>query len=162
MLTENQKTQTSIQERRKESLQLIKDLIKTRTEVLALYSRLAGNKPFDGNANQEIFDLLEEFCELLIDYTANAHFRLYRFIDDNKEKRKAVFEVADKTYPRIREITQTILDFNDKYDPQGNRDHGNSLNGLEKDLSTLGEQMAERIELEDQIIEAMSAGRVRH
>lgn len=163
MLTENPKVQRAMdeqmEERRAESHQLIKDLINTRTDVLALYSRLAGSKPFgDQEEDSEIYDLLEEFCQLLIDYTANAHFRLYRFIDVNKEKRQAVFNIADQTYPRIREITQTILDFNDKYD-QINRDQTTSLSSLENDLSQLGIEMAERIELEDKIIKAMSVSR---
>jgi len=164
MLTENQKAKSTMEERRAESHQLIRDLITTRTDVLAIYGRLAGSKPFgEGEDNDdEVFDLLEEFCELLIDYTANAHFRLYRFIDENKEKRQAVFDIANQVYPRIQKITQTILDFNDKYDPQVNRDERISLGSLEKDLSSLGVQLAERIELEDQIINAMSAGREIH
>lgn len=160
MITETHKVKGNIEERRAESLRLINDLIYTRTEVLALYSRLAGSKPFADTADEELHTLLEEFCELLIDYTANAHFRLYRFIDENKEKRAAVFNVADKTYPRIREITQTILDFNDKYDRQSNHDTKVPIAALEKDLSILGEEIAERIELEDQIIQAMSRGRI--
>jgi len=160
MLTENQNPQTHTQERRVESHQLIKDLISTRTGVLTIYSRLAESKPFvNQTEDDDVYDLLEEFCEVLIDYTANAHFRLYRFIDENKEKRQAVYNVANQTYPRIREITQTILDFNDKYDPQVNREQGIALDSLEKDLSALGVLMAERIDLEDKIIEAMSAGR---
>jgi regulator of sigma D len=54
--------------------------------------------------------------------------------------------------------TDSILDFNDKYDFQGNRE-AISLETLEQDLSRLGESIADRIELEDQLIQVLSMGR---
>ncbi len=162
MATDNQGNQP-LEERRSESHKLIKELIDTRTQLLALYSRLAGSKPFGDEIDDDLAELLDEFCETLIDYTADAHFRLYRFIDENKEKRKAILDLAEKIYPHILQSTQTILDFNDRYfqdnaeapaDGQKRR-----FDTLEADLSNLGEQMAERIELEDQLIEVMISSR---
>ena len=157
MLTGNNELQSRMEERRADSHRLIQELMNTRTEVLERYSQLAEQKPFDDSNSDTTFDLLTEFCELLIDYTASAHFRLYRYIDENKEKRKAVIDVANKVYPRICETTQMIVNFNDRYDPQTNDEL--SLQSLEKDLSDLGVEMTERIELEDRIIQAMSSGR---
>ncbi len=161
MATDNQDNQP-LEERRSESHKLIKELIDTRTQLLALYSRLAGSKPFGDEIDDDLAELLDEFCETLIDYTADAHFRLYRFIDENKEKRKAILDLAEQIYPRILQSTQTILDFNDRYfqdnteDSQGNRKR---FATLEADLSNLGEQMAERIELEDRLIKVMISSR---
>ncbi len=134
------------QERRR-SFAFIQRLVESRTEMLALYSRLAAMKPMDGNP--DVPPVLEEFCQDLIDYAANAHFQLYRYFAENNERRKEIYEVASEIYPRIMEITNIILDFNDKYDCG---DHCTKLDELEADLSMLGEHLADRIELEDRLI----------
>lgn len=147
-------TISSIQERRSDSHTQIQDLVSSRTDTLSKLTKLASIKPF--SPNTRVQGLLQEFCESLIDYTASAHFQLYRFIDERKERRKPVLEVADSIYPRIVSITQSILDFNDKYDCE---DHCDNLGQLEQDLSSLGEMLADRIELEDRLIQALTRGR---
>ena len=87
-----------------------------------------------------------------MDYAASAHFQLYRYIADNRERRQAVIAVAEKIYPRIVETTDAILRFNDKYESMS---LDNSVEFLDVDLSSLGETLAERIQLEDQVIRAM-------
>jgi len=139
-------------ERRTQSHNLIQDLISTRTEMLALYTRLAAKKPFTDDA---VAGLLQEFCEILVDYTASAHFRLYRFLDERTERRRAVLETAKGVYPRIVQTTQAIVDFNDRYETVENFTPAE----LERDLSWLGERLAERIELEDQLVEVLTAPR---
>jgi regulator of sigma D len=141
-------------ERRAQSHNLIRDLINTRTEMLALYSKLAAKKPF--NNDDSVPELLQEFCQILVDYTASAHFRLYRFIEEKMEKRKRVLDAAESMYPRIIASTRFIVDFNDKYE---SNDEGGIPETLESDLSQLGELMAERIELEDSLIEILSTTR---
>jgi regulator of sigma D len=141
-------------ERRAESHKQIMNLVASRTDALARYSKLAASKPFKPNKTTQ--RLLQEFCESLIDYTASAHFQLYRFIDERKERRKPVVEMADQVYPGIADSTQRILDFNDKYDCE---DHCENLDQLEADLSQLGVVLADRIDLEDQLISALTAPR---
>lgn len=141
------------QDRRANSHGMINELVSVRTQMLTLYSELAAQHPFDDD-DESVSELLEQFCQSLIDYTADSHFRLYRFIDERKERRRAVIEIADQVYPRIVSTTQTILDFNDKYDIT---EHGNLLAALEGDLSMLGENLADRIELEDKVIKVMCA-----
>ena len=136
-------------ERRARSLNMIKKLVDSRTEMLTLYSQLARLKPFHDDPDVESF--LEEFCQSLVDYAANAHFQLYRHFAENNERRQEIFKVADDIYPQIMSSTNRILDFNDKYDCGGATVQ---LNGLESDLSRLGEQLADRIELEDRLISA--------
>lgn len=144
----------SLPERRARSHSEINALVECRTDALALYSKLASKQPFKPEHDTQT--LLQNFCESLIDYTASAHFQLYRHIDEERERRQAVLQVADEVYPTISEITQQILDFNDKYDCE---DHCSSLDDLANDLSTLGERLADRIELEDKIIEVLASGR---
>jgi len=142
-------------ERRSQSHNLIRDLIHTRTSMLALYSKLAAQKPFT-ELDDPVLELLEEFCEVLVDYTAQAHFSLYRFIEEKMEKRKSVLDIADKVYPRIFDSTQLIVDFNDRYDDFSNT---SLVQQLENDLSQLGEVLAERIDLEDQLIAVLTHSR---
>ena len=141
-------------DRREQSHTLIKDLINTRTKMLILYSKLAANKSVESES--PLPEILQEFCQTLIDYTASAHFHMYRYIEDKMEKREQIKALADSIYPKIMATTKTIIDFNDQYDSWAKV---SSQDKLEIDLSVLGEQLAERIELEDTIIEALSSTR---
>jgi len=144
-------------ERRSQSHRAIQKLVDHRTQMLSLYGELAAHRPYTGSDNSEyISNLVQRFCQALIDYTADAHFRLYRFVDNNKERRATVSNIAEKVYPQIEESTQMILDFNDKYDTdESNKD----LSKLESDLSILGEKLADRIEQEDLLVDVLSSGR---
>ncbi len=142
---------TPIQERRGSSHENILTLVSSRTDTLSLYSQLAAKTPF--NPDKPTQKLLQEFCESLIDYTASAHFQLYRHIDEKKERREPVQNIAQSIYPQIASITQKILDFNDKYDCS---DKCQNFNNLDVDLSALGELLADRIDMEDQVINALT------
>jgi regulator of sigma D len=140
-------------DRRTGSQQMVAELLKVRERMLALYGELARQQPF-GHDRERILDLLEQFCQTLIDYTADAHFRLYRHVDERRERRRAVAEVAERVYGEILATTDTILLFNDRYDFSRGR-KALDITNLEQDLSQLGERLADRIELEDQIIAAL-------
>lgn len=146
-------TTSPLPDRRVNSHVMIEQLVNERTQMLSLYSELAAKRPFIDSTS--ISDLLEQFCQALIDYTADAHFRLYRYIDEKRERRRGVIDLADKVYPKIVISTQSILDFNDKYDLE---DYSEQLFTLGDDLSHLGECLADRIELEDQVIDILSSG----
>lgn len=144
-------------ERRSQSHRAIKKLVDHRTQMLSLYGELAAHRPFTTVENFEyIQNLLQRFCQALIDYTADAHFRLYRFVDNDKERRTSVVDVAKNVYPHIEETTQMILDFNDRYDSKDFKQH---LPKLEEDLSVLGEKLADRIEQEDRLVDILSKSR---
>lgn len=139
-------------DRRTGSVEKLHTLLESRTDTLVLYNQLVGCRPFD--AKLELRELLEEFCESLVDYTASAHFQLYRFIAEGIERRKSVKELADKVYPHISSMTQKILDFNDKYEKATEQE---DFATLDSDLSELGEVLADRISHEDSIIGVMTA-----
>lgn len=142
-------------DRRGRSREKLATLVKTRTETLSLYTELANQRPFE--PDELTTDALQEFCQALIDYAASAHFQLYRFIADKLERRTPVLEVADRVYPSIVRTTDVILRFNDKYEDVDLVNGGKeALVLLDADLSTLGETLAERIQLEDQVIGAMT------
>jgi len=141
-------------DRRADSHKAIQKLVDHRTEMLALYGKLAAHRPF--KEYPPLNDLLQRFCQSLIDYTADAHLRLYRFIDSKSERRASMLDVAKYVYPKIAESTDKILDFNDLYDSLVQDD---DLDKLEKELSRLGEMLADRIELEDQLIDVLCTPR---
>ena len=142
-------------DRRGRSREKLATLVQTRTETLSLYSELANQRPFE--ADEVTSEALQEFCQALIDYAASAHFQLYRYISDKLERRTPVLEVADRIYPKIVQTTDNILRFNDKYEAvdlfNGDKE---VLALLDSDLSRLGETLAERIQLEDQVIGAIT------
>lgn len=134
----------------------IQKLIAERTEMLSLYWRLAGLSP-DGSephhTRRQMQKELQQFCQVLVDYIAAGHFSLYERIASGTERRQQVADLAVKLYSRIAETTQHALDFNDKYD---DGDHCDITDAFSRDLSRLGEELTARIELEDQVIAAMT------
>lgn len=147
--------QESAQERRATTRQIIDRLTSQRTEMLALYCRVAGLPGFEDKPDgqdESAEKVLQEFCQMLVDYVAAGHFGLYERIASGKERRKEVSDVAVRLYPGITKTTETALAFNDKYDCE---DHCEIGSDFEKDLSELGETLAVRIELEDQLLKVM-------
>ena len=146
-------TSAEVAERRTGSSSIIKNLTAERALMLVMYCRLAGVKSIDEDNNTVSAQaLLQEFCQILVDYIASGHFGLYERIINGSERRRQVTKLAENLYPRIAETTQIAVDFNDKYDCE---DYCDISQDFESDLSYLGEQLASRIELEDQLIEAI-------
>ncbi len=141
-------TTSVTQERRGRSQDLVNKLVAERTEMLATFCRLAGIEPYTPD-REPVQKMLQEFCQILVDYIAAGHFALYERISEGKERRQEVRDVAERVYPQIMKSTDTALDFNDKYDCE---DHCTALDSLSADLSRLGEDLALRIELEDQLL----------
>jgi regulator of sigma D len=140
-------------DRRSNAAEKLDVLVSSRTATLALLAELATRQPFHPEPSME--KALREFCEALIDYTASAHFQLYRYLSDDRERRSSVLSIADKLYPIIVETTDVILRFNDKYESMS---FDNSVEFLAVDLSNLGECLADRIQSEDLVIVAMRSG----
>lgn len=142
-------------DRRARTRREIKQLISERNEVLALYCSLAG---CDGSkittAENIDNESLQEFCQLLIDYIATGHFELYSRISEGKERRNEIIKLTNTIYPRIEKTTALAVEFNDTYD-SGKKFTTELKNKLPERLSMLGEELATRIELEDQLINTL-------
>lgn len=136
--------------RRKASRELIDKLLAERQRMLVLMCQVLGLKPFTGD--KPVKDLLGEFNSVLVDYIAAGHFGLYQRIVEGTERRQAVVVTASKLYPRIAGTTDAAIDFSDKYSGEWNF---HFMDTLADDLSTLGEKLAARIDMEDRIISAM-------
>lgn len=140
-----------LEERRQTVRNKFHTLLEARTGTLALFSSLVGMRPFQPDPG--VLLALQEFCESLVDYSASAHFQLYSYLESGTERRHAVRQLASQYYSGIVASTQLILDFNEKYDCEENCEN---LEELDKDLTVLGEALAERIQYEDKFIHAMS------
>lgn len=145
-------TMTEVHEtdRRGRTQELIRKLLDERQEMLSMFCRVAGLEPYSEKSQGS--DVLQEFCQVLVDYSAFGHFEIYERIVAGRERRTQVVEVARDVYPRIAEASEVAVEFNDKYDAS---DHSLDLNQLDRDLGKLGEELAVRIEMEDRIIQAL-------
>ena len=133
--------------------QTISDLLTERQEVLVAMCDLAELESKDVTV-ESVLEKLKTFSQALVDYTALGHFEIYERIIDGKERRVKVNRIADRVYPSISSTTELFIEFNDKYDGADDQD---SLTNLYKDLSSIGEAMAERIESEDQLLKEMTS-----
>jgi regulator of sigma D len=137
-------------DRRSGTRSLIDKMLSERQRMLVLFERLAGVEPYaDELPNNE---LLQEFSQILVDYIASGHFGLYERISQGKERRRGIVNLADKLYPRIANTTRVAIEFNDVYEKSNGERISANLTDL---LSKLGEELAVRIELEDQLISEM-------
>ncbi len=143
---------TGRQERRTGTRDTIDKLLEERQQLVVKFCKLAGAQPLDKGEEDDFDQLLQRFCELLVDYSAFAHFEIYERIINGRERRTGVIEVAREVYPRIAEATEAAVEFNDRYDAN---DHRLDLHALGDDLNSLGEELAIRAEMEDRIIAAL-------
>ncbi|MEE8625183.1 MAG: Rsd/AlgQ family anti-sigma factor [Acidiferrobacterales bacterium] len=152
MSTKADKAEQS-QERRAGTKQLVERLTSDRATMLALFCQVAGLEPFkQDKSGKPSRALLDKFCQVLVDYIAAGHFSLYERIVNGKERRRDTAKLAEELYPRINRTTDAAIAFNDKYDFEK---HPEISDELEGDLSRLGEELAKRIELEDQLLNAL-------
>jgi regulator of sigma D len=145
-------TQQSLSERRELTRKLVHELLAERGQVWALHERLSAMQPYQ--AAQELESLARQFCQLLIDYISLEHFGIYQRIAEGGERRRRVVDLANEIYPRLVETTDAALDFNDRCESFSPEELRRELGG---ELAALGEELTIRMELEDRLIEAMTA-----
>ncbi|MCK5354476.1 MAG: Rsd/AlgQ family anti-sigma factor [Methyloprofundus sp.] len=137
---------------RNQTRHLIEELLEERAQVWELYCKIAGIEPYQSNKTDA--EQVQAFCQILVDYISLGHFGIYQRIIDGSERRKAIIKAAAQIYPQLNQATEAVLSFNEKYQtPTAEM----ILNQLTGDLSLLGDQLATRIELEDELIGEMLA-----
>ena len=147
-------TSAAPNERRARTRKEIKKLIEERNPVLSQYYNLAKYTEDPDNDLSSTIELLEEFCQDLVDYMATGHFEIYRRIEDGNERRDEISTLAEKILPRINNTTQIAIAFNDLYDDTTNIE-SDAIDQLPNYLAKLGEELATRIDLEDQFINTL-------
>ncbi len=143
-------TETPI-ERKEHDHSVVEELLNERRQLWSLYTALGNLRPF--TADQSLKTRLREFCQVLVDYISLGHFEMYPRLTDVPERRARVQALANTLYPKFMEATDAAIEFNDQYEPLAD---SALVATLEPDLSTLGEALTTRFELEDQLISAMA------
>ncbi len=139
-----------VSDRRHRTREMIDKWLDERQQMLVVFCQLAGLEPY--SPDKPVKQLLRDFCQVLMDYTAFGHFEVFDRITRGEERRSSVVVVAERLYPQVAEITDVAVTFNDKYDTS---DHDQPMGHLDEDLSRLGEVLAVRIEMEDKLVNAL-------
>ena len=148
---------TQTQERRRDLGETLEALKEQRQKTLLCYCSLVGTNTPGKTSPDGIQDIapvaLQELLNIMVDYMAMGHFTVYQRIIEGKERRGAVQEAAEIAYPGIGETTDVMVEFNDTYENfTGSADEQKQIR---EDLSKLGEMLAIRGELEDEILNAL-------
>lgn len=132
--------------------QLIHQWLKERQELIVILEQLCRYRPFNQPRQQgNVTETLQEFCQLLVDYVSLGHFEIFEHILHLMESsEQSHYRRAQQLLPLLLQNTFAAVEFNDHYQSD------KALDSLEKDLSLLVEQIAERFEWEDQMLQACS------
>ncbi len=124
----------------------VEELLDERRQLLVLFCRLVGA----GRA--EAPQLLERFCQVLIDYTSLWQFEFHDDLIRRANGDARLLECLEREQPHILGANEAALAFNDHYDESDGR-----LDPRELDqwLTRLGEQLAGRFDAEDRILAAL-------
>jgi regulator of sigma D len=140
----------SIEERWSGVNQLIERWLQERQSLILNFCGLSGVHELRENADPSNIRL-QNFCQLLMDYVSAGHFEIYyqlireaEVFEDGSEK------LAQALMPDITATTSIAITFNDIY-----ADANANLDKLPKSLSKLGETLASRFDMEDQLINTL-------
>jgi len=148
-------------DRRARTQKEIKQLIAERNNVLTQFYNLTSHiDEYDVDNLESLKELLQDFCQNLVDYIATGHFEIYRRIEDGIERRQEITELSDAAFHKIISTTNAAIDFNDQYDFSNNL-NPDALKNFSSQLSTLGKNLATRIELEDKFINTLLSPKPR-
>ena len=121
-----------------------------RQQLLVSYCDLSTVSSFD-DSDISHQDKLKRFCQLLVDYVSAGHFEVYdQLIKEGQDfDDKDGLKQAAALYDIIDATTESLLDFNDKYQ------EADDLVALANDLSEIGQQLEPRFAAEDSMIEVL-------
>jgi len=102
--------------------------------------------------NAELNQKVQSFCQVLMDYLSSGHFEVYeQLLREGSDFDDGSLEEGQSLLPKIQVSTDIALDFNDDFskllDPTVQQ-----IREFSERLSTLGEALEERFELEDKMI----------
>lgn len=125
-----------------------------RSQVIVMYCKLSGYRnqtklPENGQING--------FCDILIDYVSAGHFEVYeQIVNDCDINGPTSIELLNKLYPDISKTTDVVVSFNEKYSKTVNS-NDELMSRFDSDLSLLGEAIAKRVDLEDNLIDTLNS-----
>ena len=124
-----------------------------RTRVIVMYCKLSG---YRNQTKLPESMQINGFCDILIDYVSAGHFEVYeQIVKDCDINGPNSIQLLNKLYPDISKTTDVVVDFNEKYAKTINSDD-ELMSRFDSDLSALGEAIAKRIDLEDNLIDTLN------
>ena len=128
----------------------VNNWLSERNQLLIQYFRLSGVR----NKNSLPDNVqINQFCDLLIDYVSAGHFEVYeQLVHACETHGPNSIKLLKQLYPEISQTTDIVVNFNDKY---SHFSEDSALHHLDNDLSVLGEAIAKRVELEDNLIDTL-------
>jgi regulator of sigma D len=140
----------TIEERWNAVDKLVERWLQERQLVIVQFCALSGVHELNQDDDPSSMRL-QNFCQLLVDYMSAGHFEVYyEVIREAEAFQDGSVNLAKGLMPEITLTTKISMDFNDLY-TGGKGDWGR----LSSSLSKLGENLAARFELEDQLINTM-------
>ena len=123
-----------------------------RSQVIVMYCRLSG---FRNQTKLPENEQINGFCDVLIDYVSAGHFEVYQQIANDCEiNGPTSIQLLNELYPDISKTTDIVVDFNEKYSKMIANEN-ETMSRFDQDLSVLGEAIAKRVDLEDNLIETL-------
>lgn len=131
--------------------ELIDRWLQERQDLLGLFVLLPRQDVTD-----DVVGSLHKLTQILVDYASSWHFGVYeQLLVEAGEFNDGGMELAKELDPKIQQTTDAILRFSDQYSELEGRLTVQDIAHLSEDMSRLGEALAERFELEDQLIEVL-------
>lgn len=127
--------------------QTIHSWLHERQNMLVRYCALTDPESLNNKENEALSESVRQLCETMMDYVSAGHFKVYDQLLQKGDQQ--VLAQASQLYAIVEQTTDTVLDFNDKYQEV------DDLSSLARDLSQLGEDLATRFEAEDSMITLM-------
>lgn len=130
------------------SSEVIDHWLDTRQKLVVEYCNLATSD------NLPTPDELQDFCQTLVDYISEGHFKIYEMVMDKwKSTGFSPTDEIDQTYGKIVLTTDPLLNFTDKYAAVSKED---PLPDFDSDLSLIGEILETRFAVEDSLIKLIA------
>ncbi len=127
--------------------ELIDRWLEERRQLLVSYYRLTKALADQGKTSTEA---LEGFREWLTDYLSAGHFEIYEQLMKEAQAfgDQPALVLLDQALPKLHTLTHQLMDLDSQLNPA-------ALQRLESNLSQIGELLAERFDIEDQLIEKL-------
>lgn len=123
-----------------------------RSQVIVMYCRLSG---YRNQTKLPENDQINGFCDVLIDYVSAGHFEVYQQIANDCEiNGPTSIKLLNELFPDISKTTDVVVDFNEKYSKMIASEE-QMMSRFDQDLSALGEAIAKRVDLEDNLIDTL-------
>ncbi|MCL6414378.1 sigma D regulator [Aestuariirhabdus sp. Z084] len=135
--------------------EIIDRWLNERQQLIVLYCDINGLNGFREGDTTPTPVRIQRFCQILLDYTSAGHFEVYEQLaaEAREFNDDAGIRLLERIYPRIEQITQLCVTFNDRYESAEHCEK--QASELAEELSQIGEVLEERFGLEDQLIESL-------